>query len=95
MPIEDATVAWPEEASPHRPVAKIVFGPQNPAGPQRRAFGDDVLSFNSWRGLAAHRPLGSINRLKKDVYDASSIYRHEVNRAPSLEPTDIAQLPDS
>jgi hypothetical protein len=82
MPIEDATVAWPEEASPHRPVAKIVFGPQNPAGPQRRAFGDDVLSFNSWRGLAAHRPLGSINR-------------HEVNRAPSLEPTDIAQLPDS
>jgi hypothetical protein len=95
MPIEDATVPWPEEASPHRPVAKIVFPQQNPNSPQRRAFGDDVLSFNSWRGLAAHRPLGSINRLKKDVYDASSKYRHEVNRAPSLEPTEIAQLPDS
>lgn len=94
MPIEDATVPWPEEESPHVPVAKIVFPPQNPYSPQRRAYGDDVLSFNSWRALAAHRPLGSINRLKKRVYDASSDYRHQVNRAPQIEPTDIAQLPD-
>jgi len=31
-----------------------------------------VLSYNSWRGLAAHRPLGPINRLKLTAYDASS-----------------------
>ncbi|MFX0578270.1 catalase family protein [Nocardia nepalensis] len=87
MPIEDATVAWPEAESPHRTVATIRFGPQDPYTPQRRAFGDDVLSFNSWRGLDAHRPLGSINRLKKRVYEASSDYRHNVNNAPRLEPT--------
>jgi hypothetical protein len=93
MPIEDATVAWPESASPHRTVATIRFERQDPYSPERRAFGDDVLSFNSWRGLAAHRPLGSINRLKKRVYEASSNYRHNVNNAPRLEPTDISQLP--
>jgi hypothetical protein len=43
---------------------------QHPDTAARRAFGDDVLSFNSWRGLEAHRSLGSINRLKKLVFEA-------------------------
>ncbi len=30
MPIEDATVAWPEEDSPHVGVAKITFPAQHP-----------------------------------------------------------------
>ncbi|MGE5697816.1 MAG: catalase family protein [Candidatus Sericytochromatia bacterium] len=94
MPIEDATVAWPEEDSPHVGVAKITFPAQNPYSASRRMFGDDVLSFNSWRGLDAHRPLGSINRLKKLVYEASSDYRHRVNKVPRREPEDIAELPD-
>lgn len=93
MPIEDATVPWPEESSPHRTVATIRFDVQDPYTPQRRAYGDDVLSFNSWRGLDAHRPLGSINRLKKRVYEASSDYRHDVNNAPRLEPRDATELP--
>jgi hypothetical protein len=53
-----------------------------------------VLSFNSWRALAAHRPLGSINRLKQKVYEASSNFRHEKNHVPRLEPTDIDELPE-
>ncbi|MBF6170987.1 catalase family protein [Nocardia blacklockiae] len=93
MPIEDATVPWPEDASPHRAVATVRFGAQDPYSPQRRAFGDDVLSFNSWRGLRDHRPLGSINRLKKRVYEASSDFRHHVNNAPRVEPADITELP--
>lgn len=93
MPIEDATVPWPEDGSPHRTVATIHFGMQDPCTPQRRAYGDDVLSFNSWRGLDAHRPLGSINRLKKRVYEASSNYRHDVNNAPRIEPRDTTELP--
>jgi hypothetical protein len=52
-----------------------------------------VLSFNSWRGLNAHRPLGPINRMKLRAYDASSQFRHQKNNAPSLEPT-IAELPE-
>ncbi|MFC9873276.1 catalase family protein [Nocardia salmonicida] len=93
MPIEDATVPWPEGESPHRTIATIRFDVQDPYTPQRRAYGDDVLSFNSWRGLDAHRPLGSINRLKKRVYEASSNYRHDVNNAPRVEPRDATELP--
>ncbi|MGW6728490.1 catalase family protein [Nocardia sp. NPDC055029] len=93
MPIEDATVPWPEDASPHRTVATIRFDIQDPYTPERRAYGDDVLSFNSWRGLDAHRPLGSINRLKQRVYEASSNFRHDVNNAPRLEPRDATELP--
>ena len=94
MPIEDATVAWSELDSPHVGVAKITFPAQNPYSAKRQKFGDDVLSFNSWRGLDAHRPLGSINRLKKLVYEASSDFRHRVNKVPRREPESIAELPD-
>ncbi len=94
MPIEDATKHWDHAASPYLPVAKIVFPRQNPYSAVRRAYGDDVLSFNSWRALKAHRPLGSINRLKRSVYEASSNYRHQVNNIARHEPADISELPD-
>lgn len=94
MPIEDATVPWSEEESPHRTVATLRFAPQDPYTPQRRAYGDDILSFNSWRGLSEHTPLGSINRLKRRVYDASSQFRHQRNNAPLIEPAGVADLPD-
>jgi len=94
MPIENASVEWPETISPYRGVAKIRFDMQDVDSPARRAYGDDVLSFNSWRTLEVHRPLGSINRLKKQVYEASSRFRHEMNNVPRAEPTDIAQLPE-
>ena len=93
MPIEDATVPWPEELSPHIRVAKLRYNQQNPDSPDRRRFGDDVLSYNSWRGLAAHRPLGPINRLKLKVYEASSTFRHDKNNVRLLEPT-AADLPE-
>lgn len=94
MPIEDARVKWPESASPYVGVAKITYPVQDAYSPARQVFGDDVLSFNSWRALAAHRPMGSINRLKLKVYEASSNFRHEKNNMPQIEPTDIAELPE-
>jgi hypothetical protein len=94
MPIEDASVEWPESTSPYVGVAKITYPVQDAYSAERQVFGDDVLSFNSWRGLAAHRPMGSINRLKQKVYEASSNFRHEKNHVPRLEPTDIDELPE-
>jgi hypothetical protein len=93
MPIEDATVAWSESASPPVGVATITFKRQNSDDFYRRVYADDVLSFNSWRGLKAHQPLGSINRLKQQVYDASSAFRHTMNHAPRIEPKNINDLP--
>lgn len=93
MPIEDATVEWPESRSPYQGVAKLTFPVQNPATAARQQFGDDVLAFTPFRGLAAHRPLGSINRLKQRTYDSSSEFRHQKNGVVQIEPTSIAQLP--
>jgi hypothetical protein len=94
MPIEDATAEWSESASRYRGIAKITFDVRNADSPVRRAFGDDVLSFNWWRTLRDHRPLGSINRLKKTVYEASSQFRHQKNNVLEEEPADIAELPE-
>jgi hypothetical protein len=93
MPIEDAAKAWPEELSPYCPVATISYPVQDAYSPERQVFGDDVLSFNSWRAIEDHRPLGSINRLKREVYDASSWFRHDKNKVAQLEPRTIADLP--
>ena len=46
------------------------------------------LSFNPWRTLPEHRPLGSINRARLQVYPAISRFRHRKNNAPPWrEPT--------
>lgn len=93
MPIEDAKRKWPEKESPYVRVGTIHFPKQGTDSPERRKFGDDIVSFNSWHGLDAHRPLGSINRLKKLVYEASSDFRHRANQVPRMEPRTVEDLP--
>jgi hypothetical protein len=94
MPVEDASVVWPESASPHQPIARIVIPPQEAYSPARRVFADDVLSFNPWRGIAPHRPLGSIMRVRIKAYEASTAFRHAMNVQPRHEPASISELPD-
>ncbi len=94
MPIEDASVEWPTELSPHQPIAKISFPKQDAYSPARRVYGDDVLSFNPWHCLDAHRPLGSIMRVRIKAYESSSRYRHEMNVRPRVEPRTISEIPE-
>ena len=94
MPVEDASVDWPQEESPYRGVAELVLPPQDPYSPARRVYADDVLSFNPWHGLVEHQPLGSIQRVRRPVYDDSSDDRHERNASPRTEPSGIAELPE-
>lgn len=72
MPIEDASVEWPEDESPYRPVARITIPAQEAYSPARRVYGDEVLSFSPFHCLAEHRPLGSVMRARKESYDDSS-----------------------
>ncbi|TWH16627.1 Uncharacterized protein containing caspase domain [Rhodococcus rhodochrous J45] len=94
MPIEDATVHWSADESRHVPVARIRIPRQDTSSKALRDYAEDVVSFNSWTGLAAHRPLGSINRLKLRVYNASSEFRHRVNGIDRVEPTAISDIPE-
>lgn len=92
-PVEDASVPWPEERTPYRTVATLTVDPQDAYSPARRVYADDDLSFNPWHCLAAHQPLGSIQRVRRPVYDDSSRTRHHLNARPEHEPSGIEDLP--
>ncbi|MBC7735825.1 MAG: catalase family protein [Candidatus Saccharibacteria bacterium] len=91
MPVEDATVVWGEEMSPLIPVARIRAAPQAAWTAERAAL-DDSLRFSVWTGLAAHRPLGVMNRVRRDTYQMSSEFRARFNGCPVHEPA-TADLP--
>ena len=59
MPIEDASVEWPESESPYRTVAHLLL-PRQEIALLRQQDACQNLSFNVWHALAAHRPLGGI-----------------------------------
>lgn len=86
MPIEDPTIAWDERASPWRKVATLRVPAQKFDSPALMEFCEN-LSFNPWRCIGAHRPLGGINRARRAIYDAVSRRRHELNRVHVREPT--------
>ncbi|HDZ56836.1 MAG TPA: catalase [Pseudomonas xinjiangensis] len=86
MPIEDATVEWPEDQSPYLTVARIEVTPQSAWTDERSTKIDDGMSFSPWHGLAAHRPLGGIMRSRKPAYEMSAGFRAEHNGCPIREP---------
>jgi hypothetical protein len=92
-PIEDASIPWPEDLSPYSTVGRLTAPPQDAYSAERRVFVDEVLSFNPWHALAAHRPLGSVMRARKKAYKTSSEYRHATNVSPRIEPKSIDELP--
>ena len=75
--IEDVCFLWREEDYPFETVAKISIPPQDQDidSDERKALCED-LTFSPWNGLADHRPLGGINRLRRAVYEASARTRH-------------------
>ena len=86
MPIEDASVAWPEDKSPYVTVARISAPAQDAWSAKNVAAVDDGGSFAPWHGLAAHRPLGGVNRARKGAYASSAEFRGSHNGCPMREP---------
>jgi len=81
MPVEDATVGWSERTSPFIKVATLVIGSQtlqDPGLPQLQRRAED-MTFNPWRCLPDHRPLGGLNRARRQIYRALSSFRHGRN----------------
>jgi hypothetical protein len=74
MPVEDAGVEWPESESPYHTVAHLLLPRQEIELLRQQAAYRD-LSFNVWHALAAHRPLGGINRVRRWAYPLSAAWR--------------------
>lgn len=73
--IENVCYDWDEQTYKFETVAEIRIPPQDTETTERKAFCES-LSFTPWHGLAEHRPLGGINRMRRAVYEASSAFRH-------------------
>src|SRR5689334_19060180 len=86
MPIEDASMEWPERLSPFVPVAKIVIPKQEFRSPAQDKFARE-LSFNPWHCIAEHRPLGNQNRARYLIYSELSRLRQAMNHESHIEPT--------
>jgi len=74
MPIEDASVEWREQDSPYVPVARIQIPPQAIDDTDHIKRCEDV-AFNPWNCLAEHRPLGNMNRARREIYRAMAEFR--------------------
>jgi hypothetical protein len=94
MPIEDAAVVWPEGISPYQPIARITVKPQVAWSKARSAAVDDGMSFSPWHGLAVHRPLGGIMRVRKAVYEMAKRLRAEKNGRLIEEPREMVSFKD-
>ena len=94
MPVENANTEWPEDESPYRPVARLIFAPQDAWSPGRQEAVDERLSFCPAHSLAAHRPLGSIMRARMHAYELLGAERRQANGRPLREPHSLADLPD-
>jgi hypothetical protein len=74
--IEDASTVWDEAETPYVSVARITIpAPQKSIDGPQQVERCEKLAFTPWHCLADHRPLGSINRLRKEVYLASEAHR--------------------
>ena len=87
QPVEDPTVEWKEDEAPFQRVGTITVRPQDSWDAQRVGAVDERMRFAVWTGLAAHQPLGNINRARKAPYRHSAQFRERFNRCPIHEPT--------
>lgn len=94
MPIENASVIWPDELSEPVKVAELRIPAQSFNSPEQMAFAGN-LSMNPWHALPAHRPLGSLNRARKHMYEALSKDRQRLNSEQRIEPTGEEVFPGS
>jgi hypothetical protein len=82
LPIDDATVEWD---SAFQKVARLTISSQT-FDTQDQQDDCEQMSFDPWNALNEHRPRGSLNVGRKDVYREVSRYRHELNHRDIFYP---------
>ena len=92
MPVENASVKWPESMSPYIPVARLRLPAQRFDSDEQLAFAD-VLRYNPWHSLAEHKPLGNSNRARRQMYWELARLRQAMNQVTHREPTGEEQFP--
>ncbi|TLU73470.1 catalase family protein [Lichenicoccus roseus] len=86
QPVEDPTVRWDETEAPFHTVARITVPRQDSWDAALVQTVNEEMQFSVWTGLAAHQPLGNINRARRDTYRHSAEFRQRFNGCPIHEP---------
>ena len=86
QPIEGSTVEWDQSEAPFMTVATVTAAPQDSWSDEQVQKVNEEMRFSIWTGLAAHQPLGNINRARKETYEHSAGFRAGFNRCPIHEP---------
>lgn len=86
QPIEDPTVEWDEAEAPFHKVGTVRVAAQDSWDPAQVQRINEETRFAIWTGIAAHQPLGNINRARNEPYRHSADFRARVNACPYHEP---------
>ena len=86
MSLDDTTITWKEKESPFFTVGRLTVNHQIIDFEKQFDFCEN-LRFSPWNGLAVHRPVGSINRLRGVVYPVVASYRSQKRGLVYQEPT--------
>ncbi len=70
-----------EFISPFTTVATIVVEDQEFQSENSMAE-CEAMSFNPWNALSAHKPLGGMNRVRKELYEEIAEFRAQQNSRP-------------
>jgi hypothetical protein len=92
MPIEDSSVVWDEKQSPYVAVARLTVPVQHGWRNGLSEQQEQSVSFSPWHGLAAHQPIGGVNRARKPTYEMSVKFRGEHNGCPIHEPRALGDI---
>ena len=87
-PIENTLVPWSVAKSPWMKIATIDIYPQIFATTAQQEF-CERLTFNPWHGLIVHKPVGGINRARRDVMHAMQDVRLNANGVPRNGPSQV------
>lgn len=85
---DDATQRW---LTPFVTVARIRVPKQDFLSAAQMQFAE-AISFNPWRGLVAHEPVGSINLARRGAYTRASARRHLNSGMAEREPNGFSDF---
>jgi hypothetical protein len=78
QPVENTLIPWDDSVANWQKAAKIDIYPQIFSTTAQQEFCEE-LAFNPWHGLRVHRPIGGINRARREVLPAIQDARLKAN----------------
>jgi catalase len=84
-PVDDLTVRWDRRVAPPVAVGRLELRRRDPGEADAIAAEVETMAFSPWHGIAAHRPLGTLQELRRSAYADSARRRGAENgTAPAL-----------